>query len=286
VLDHSKLVQAAQHGGRSASVLFGQFRHARALFVAFFQLLIFLAGLRQCVWLPGLAINQLVTAQDFSINVVKTTHRTLKERQQVTGITVNSFLNLPRRFIRQIQGAIYAWEKHGYQAANRCYRERFQIHGVDLENVLRGRLAYLKMVRGEHDYLYRRLARHFNRLTSQGIRLPQLRDTVPTPLRADTARSGGWNSIATNYLPGVVLLKISDLGEEGNDYFGTAFHVGHGVFATAGHNLVGGKSERTVQVCHDSSCAFPGIAIRGDEAITDVSPDTTVVCGLTHTSAT
>jgi RNA-directed DNA polymerase len=109
---------------------------------------------------PGAEVANIVSSHQFAIHTAKVKLRTRDRRQEVTGLTVNQFPNVPRRFIRKLDGALYAWRTFGYEAAQARYETHFRHgSGIHLSNVIRGRLAFLKMVRGEHDFLYRRLVR-------------------------------------------------------------------------------------------------------------------------------
>jgi S1-C subfamily serine protease len=155
-------------------------------------------------------------------------------------LTVNQFPNVQRNYIRQISGALYAWRQHGYDAAQAkfesCHRG---VRGVHLRNVLRGRLAFLKMVRGEHDFIYRRLTRSFNRLSANAISLPPLQEAGSCKMH-NVAMS--WEHWIERYKSEVFHLLFTN--EEGDESSGTAFHIAGGVLATARHNVVGSQGVR------------------------------------------
>ena len=118
----------------------------------------------------GADFVSIVQNHDFAINKTKVKLRSRIRRQEVTGLTVNEFPNVRRELVRKIDGELYAWERHGYHAAQDVYEMKYADGGgVQLSNVIRGRLAYLKMIRGEDDYIYRRMVRKFNRLGSPKI---------------------------------------------------------------------------------------------------------------------
>ena len=67
--------------------------------------------------------------------------------------------------MREIRSLLYIWERYGYedacQAAWKSYRQQHgktkgHQHCVPLNAVLRGKLNYMKMVRGADDPLYQR----------------------------------------------------------------------------------------------------------------------------------
>ncbi len=80
----------------------------------------------------------------------------------------------------RIRGAINTWEKHGYVLVDKTWQDRVVAtatgiyqkkpwkrktrrgHAPALKNVLWGKLLYLRMVRGENDLIYIRLAERYN----------------------------------------------------------------------------------------------------------------------------
>lgn len=129
----------------------------------------------------GIELHDLITNKHhFTINQEKTRLSDRGRRMEVTGLTINRFPNVPRIFIDRIRGALHAWEKFGYEAANKLWNDRV-INAVssayekkpwkrqtrrgkipELKNVLWGKLLYLRMVRGKDDMIYTRLAERFN----------------------------------------------------------------------------------------------------------------------------
>lgn len=122
----------------------------------------------------------IVNKHHFKINSAKTRLSDRTRRMEVTGLTINRFPNVPRIFIDRIRGALHAWEKHGYAAADKVWIERVTSATTGayekkpwkrqtrrgqipaLKNVLWGKLLYLRMVRGKDDLLYTRLAERYN----------------------------------------------------------------------------------------------------------------------------
>lgn len=122
----------------------------------------------------------IVNKHNFRINTTKTRLSDRTRRMEVTGLTINRFPNVPRNFIDKIRGALNAWEKHGYEAAEHRWQEfvatadtltyekkpwKRQLRRKNspaLKNVLWGKLLYLRMVRGKDDLIYTRLAERYN----------------------------------------------------------------------------------------------------------------------------
>jgi len=115
----------------------------------------------------GKLLEDEVIASGFEINYEKVRLQIPGVRQEVTGITVNDFPNVQRKFIRKIRAMIHAWMKFGLLNSEREYIEKYaksppsiesdKLDGTYFKSVIYGRLAYLKMVRGEDDQVYMRL---------------------------------------------------------------------------------------------------------------------------------
>ncbi len=124
----------------------------------------------------GEAYNEIVRVikeQGFSLNEKKT--RLLKKgsRQEVTGLVLSDKINTPRKYIEELDVILFVWDKYGYDKA---YAKLLSIRGqkayqrkgmVSLENVISGKLNYLKMVKGEKDKVYIKYASKFAALTSR-----------------------------------------------------------------------------------------------------------------------
>ncbi|MDX9799212.1 MAG: reverse transcriptase domain-containing protein [Bacteroidales bacterium] len=114
----------------------------------------------------------------FDINPKKTRASTKYRRQEVTGITVNQFLNVRRTYIRQIRAMLNAWEKYGLELSEKKYNElhiRNMIssnHSVSFKHVIKGKIDYLGAVRGKNDYLYLKLLFRLKALAPDLVRNP------------------------------------------------------------------------------------------------------------------
>ena len=108
--------------------------------------------------------------EHFTINNDKTRlcHRGM--RQEVTGLTVNQRENVSRKYIKQLRTLIHNWEMNGYEKAQEVFIKHYAEMNVKhlkskgehhIENIISGKLMYLKMVKGEADYTYKRLLSRF-----------------------------------------------------------------------------------------------------------------------------
>lgn len=106
-------------------------------------------------------LRNTFASNGFSINPDKAHYADGHSRRMVTGLKVNEFVNVDRRYVRNIRAAIYSVEKLGAKAA----QEKFEKgHGgtSDLGAHLQGKITWLKYIRGQSDPVFRGIAVRFN----------------------------------------------------------------------------------------------------------------------------
>ena len=117
--------------------------------------------------------NIIENEEGFKINTDKTRlcHRGM--RQEVTGLTVNTKSNVSRKYIKQLRPLIHNWEVKGYEEAQAIFAKHYAETNTrnlrfkgehHIENIISGKLMYLKMVKGETDSTYKSLANRFEKL--------------------------------------------------------------------------------------------------------------------------
>jgi RNA-directed DNA polymerase len=103
----------------------------------------------------GGPLQRIIEKNNFKINPNKTRLRGRFQRQEVTGITVNEKINVPRKYVRNIRALIYDCEKRGFDAAEDRFRRKIvRSRTASLAHHLRGKLDYLRMIRGADDNLF------------------------------------------------------------------------------------------------------------------------------------
>ena len=114
---------------------------------------------------------RIISEQGFTINDKKT--RLLKTgcRQEVTGLTVNTKANVSRKYIQDLRWILNVWEKYGYAKAYALFYPRYKVEKgyikkgePVMENVIGGKLDYLRMVRGATNHAYKKLQTRFDKL--------------------------------------------------------------------------------------------------------------------------
>jgi hypothetical protein len=118
-------------------------------------------------------LKRIIEGQNFTMNEAKTRLQKIGERQEVTGLTISNKVNASTAYVAEIRNLLHIWEKYGYnEAYKRFYPKYKESKGHVkkgeplLENVLYGKLQYLKMVKGYKDPVYAALQARYDKLTS------------------------------------------------------------------------------------------------------------------------
>ena len=118
-------------------------------------------------------LKRIIEDQNFKMNEAKTRLQKIGERQEVTGLTVSNKVNASTAYVAEVRNLLHIWEKYGYnEAYKRFYPKYKESKGHVkkgeplLENVLYGKLQYLKMVKGYKDPVYAALQARYDKLTS------------------------------------------------------------------------------------------------------------------------
>ncbi len=104
-------------------------------------------------------------------------------KQEVTGLIVNEKVNVTQRYIKQIRMWLYYWEKYGYEKAQLIFIRDYDFDkghvkkgAPKIENVLEGKLEFLRMVKGTEDSTYQSLKKRLDKLTFKTSNLANLID--------------------------------------------------------------------------------------------------------------
>lgn len=111
----------------------------------------------------GSKLRDIIRKNGFDINLDKVRLADSRHRQEVTGLVVNSHLNVRRSMVRQIRAMLHAWRKHGLEAAqaehwakyNRKHRSPDSAP-PSFEKIVKGKIDFLSMVLGKRNRIYRR----------------------------------------------------------------------------------------------------------------------------------
>ncbi|MBE7385403.1 MAG: RNA-directed DNA polymerase [Leptolyngbya sp. SIO1E4] len=114
----------------------------------------------------------------FQINSSKIRLRHYTQKQEVTGLTVNKFVNVDRKYIRNLLATIHAWEKHGFQNTIDMYMKKYAKESVlpgketpNFLSYLRGKIEFVGSVRGKNDLTYKKLLNKFFELKTRDSKM-------------------------------------------------------------------------------------------------------------------
>lgn len=124
-------------------------------------------------------IVNIIEKSGFKINFNKVRAQGTEHKQEVTGIKVNTKLNLERRYIRYVRVLLHSWEKDGlekaqikFNLANNKIKEPSKKGYRNIVQVLKGKIEYLGQVKGKEDEIYRKTKNKFNELCGKSLNLP------------------------------------------------------------------------------------------------------------------
>ena len=132
----------------------------------------------------GQRLREIIERNGFLINERKVRLRGSNQRQDVTGVVVNDITNVPKRFENQIRAMLFVWKKHGLTAAQETWQQKHdhkhrrpgsRVPGF--EQVLKGKIEYLGMIKGQDSLTYLRFIDQLGELE------PNLTGGRGTPLR-------------------------------------------------------------------------------------------------------
>ncbi|MCG9971154.1 reverse transcriptase family protein [Christiangramia crocea] len=110
--------------------------------------------------------------QLLKINPSKTRLQKTGFRQEATGLVVNEKINVPKNYTKQLRMWLYYWEKYGTKKAEQIFTQDYlkdkghvKPDHPEMENVLAGKLEFLKMVKGTDDPTYKKLQGRFLKLS-------------------------------------------------------------------------------------------------------------------------
>ena len=113
----------------------------------------------------GDALEQAIAASGFAINGNKVRIQGHGVQQSVTGLVVNSRINVERERIRKIRAMLHAWGKFGLDAAAVEHFAKYRpgkspsmrARGTAFRNIVYGQLSFVRMIRGAGDPVFLKL---------------------------------------------------------------------------------------------------------------------------------
>lgn len=119
----------------------------------------------------GTELLEAFSKGGFEIQPSKTRLLTKTMRQEVCGVTCNVHLNPRRELLREVRAITHAWKKFGRSAAEIVWRKKYNWRGAQsLESSLRGKIEYIKHIRGDNDISTATIVSRFNDLLDREYR--------------------------------------------------------------------------------------------------------------------
>jgi len=135
-------------------------------------------------------LRAVIENNGFKLNDPKTRLQRTYGRQVVTGLVVNKFPNVPRRYMHAIRGMLHAWDTFGLADAERVFiakhSRRTRYPGAPQPSFLanlEGRISYLRMIRGVDDLHYLNFKEQFDALKAGRKWIKRKKTTVYDLLR-------------------------------------------------------------------------------------------------------
>jgi len=113
-------------------------------------------------------IEEILTDENFKLNADKTRLRTHMQRQEVTGLVVNTKLNVKREYLQKVRAMLNNWEKGGLSYAITQFKKHQPYDKIDYDfkEVLLGHLSFLKLIKGNENLSIKKLHSRYNFLAN------------------------------------------------------------------------------------------------------------------------
>ncbi len=127
----------------------------------------------------GDELSSVIHDNGFQVNLKKTRLQVRQQRQEVTGLTVNRYPNVQRRYIKQVRGILHAWKKYGLDSTAQRYFENHagykysdpEKYRPPFPKIILGKIEFIGMVKGKNSSVYRELLRKFAYLASDYVKV-------------------------------------------------------------------------------------------------------------------
>lgn len=172
----------------------------------------------------GDELHEVIRRNGFEINQKKLRLQTNRTRQEVTGLTVNTKVNIQRKYVRQVRAMLHAWEKYGLEAAQAEFiskhDKKYRLNPISsFAAVVKGKIDFLAMVKGKNDPNYLRFRAKLKELAPDlvnDIPVASSRSTVvPTVI---TEGKTDWKHLKAAQSKLVEMMLFSDLGISFHEY--------------------------------------------------------------------
>jgi RNA-directed DNA polymerase len=127
----------------------------------------------------GNELSLVIESNGFKANPKKTRLQGNQQRQEVTGLTVNKYPNVQRRYVKQIRAILYAWKTFTLESTAQNYFENHAGHKYSdpkayrppFQRIVFGKIQFVGMVKGKNNPVYLGLLREFLRLAPEYVKI-------------------------------------------------------------------------------------------------------------------
>ncbi len=138
----------------------------------------------------GEELDNIIKENGFLINTHKIRIQHRNSRQKVTGLIVNEFPNVSRKYTNQIRAMLHAWEVCGLAAAEKEFLDKYSKKkrwpfeaGTLFKEVVKGKINFLKMVRGDQNLTYQKFCEKLTSLDPSFSFIKIIREVNPDMLQ-------------------------------------------------------------------------------------------------------
>ncbi|MBU9714108.1 reverse transcriptase domain-containing protein [Evansella tamaricis] len=122
----------------------------------------------------GEKVKQIIQSNGFKINSSKTRICENSKAQYVTGVKVNSKLNVNRTYVRRIRSILHTIEKNldNIEEAVKIFKEKYPyratlFNNYDMFNIVRGMISHIGHIKGKQDAVFQKFVIRYNRIISE-----------------------------------------------------------------------------------------------------------------------
>jgi RNA-directed DNA polymerase len=123
-------------------------------------------------------LKRIIENQNFTINEKKVRLQGRGYKQEVTGLIVNEKLNVSKKYVREVRAMLNNWDKLGYEKASEKFKKYyFEDKGhvkkgeASMQNVVWGKLQFLKMVKGKEDAVVLKYEAQYKKLNPKPLQV-------------------------------------------------------------------------------------------------------------------
>ena len=130
-------------------------------------------------------LKRIIEDQNFTINEKKVRLQGRGYKQEVTGLIVNEKLNVSKKYVREVRAMLNNWDKLGYEKASEKFKKYYyedkghvKQGEASMQNVVWGKLQFLKMVKGKDDAVVLKYEAQYKKLNPKPLQVDLVNPTL------------------------------------------------------------------------------------------------------------